>query len=561
MALIASLLGGIGLFLLGMRMMTEGLKLAAGPALRDILSRSTATHLRGLLSGMLVTLAVQSSSAVIVALIGFVNAGLMNLRQAVTVVYGSNMGTTGTAWLVALVGFHIDIKVFALPAIGLGMLLRLIQPERRGGALGEALAGFGLFFLGIEILRSSFDGLGEDWQLAGPGGDGLMHLLLYVGAGILLTVLTQSSSATVAIVLTAAGGGLLTLPSAAAMVIGAHIGTTSTALLSVIGATPNAKRVAAAHVIFNLSTGVVALLLLSGLLALLAWTLGVLGLDTAPAAVLATFHTVFSLLGVLLLLPATGVLVRFLERRFVSTEEDRAQPRFLDRNVLATPTLALHALYNELRRIGDLATETATVAIREETTAARGVREHQRALEQLVLASGEFVIGMQSGRLPPEISTVLPNALRISRYYSEMVEAAERQTRVAEAAPARPPSELTAALLHFRRAMREFLALCHTRYETETTEAALLGLQREYQQIKAQLLHAGTAGQLPVRATVEQLDRLSDLRRMAEQAEKAARHMAALSALLQSEVPTDEPATEPAATHAANAPPPNLGGP
>ena len=152
---IASLLGGIGLFLLGMRLLTDGLKTAAGRALRGILARSTGTRLRGVLSGALITSVVQSSSAVTVATIGFVNAGILTLLQAVAVIYGSNVGTTATGWIVAIVGIHVNIKALALPAVGAGMLLGLFGRGDRLRAAGQALAGFGVFFLGIDVLRAA----------------------------------------------------------------------------------------------------------------------------------------------------------------------------------------------------------------------------------------------------------------------------------------------------------------------------------------------------------------------------------------------------------------------
>lgn len=542
--LVATLLGGIGLFLLGMRLMTDGLKLAAGPTLRNVLARSTATRLRGLLSGALITSVVQSSSAVTVATIGFVNAGLMNLGQAVTLLYGSNLGTTATAWLVAVIGFHVNVQAFALPAIGFGMLLRLLHADRRTGALGEALAGFGVFFLGIDILRDSFAGLGEDLQLGALAGEGIVNLLLFVGSGFLLTLLTQSSSAALAITLTAAAGGIVPLTAAAAMVIGANIGTTSTAVLSVLGATPNAKRVAAAHVIFNLVTGAAALLVLSPLLGLITGGRDALGMDTAPAAVLAAFHTVLNMLGVALMLPATGALVRALEQRIVSAEEDQARPRYLDHNVLATPMLALHALVHELRRIGALATHTAAAIVADRNDRTRAVQEDRRAVDALVLASGEFVVRMQSGGgLPPEIGGALPNALRITRYYSEMVEAAERMSRPPETARPLPPA-LDAAVWQYRARARDFLAHCQRGDAPEAVGDAFAELQREYQAVKSQLLLAGAAGQVPVRQVVDQLDRLSDMRRVAEQAEKAARHLADLEELLTSDTPASAASAE-----------------
>ena len=185
LTMIGSLLGGIGLFLLGMRLMTDGLKLAAGRALRQILARSTRTPLRGILSGALITAVVQASAMVTVAAIGFVNAGLMSLRQALTIIYGTNIGTTMTGWLVAAVGFDINIKAFALPAIGVGMFLKVFRGDRRSGHLGETLAGFGLFFIGLDVLKMAFGDLGQDLQFSALAGEGLLTLAAFVGAGFL----------------------------------------------------------------------------------------------------------------------------------------------------------------------------------------------------------------------------------------------------------------------------------------------------------------------------------------------------------------------------------------
>ena len=211
-------IGGIGLFLLGMQLMTDGLKIAAGKTLRTILERSTATPLRGILSGVFITSLVQSSSAVTVATIGFVNAGLMDLLQAITVIYGSNIGTTMTGWLVSLVGFNFDIKIFALPLIGLGMFLRLTKGNGRSGAVGETLAGFGVFFLGIDLLRATFAETGINLPLTLLGGGMGSHFTFLV-LGFLLTVAMQSSSAAIAITLTATAGGFIPFDSGASLVI------------------------------------------------------------------------------------------------------------------------------------------------------------------------------------------------------------------------------------------------------------------------------------------------------------------------------------------------------
>ena len=228
----------------------------------------------------------------------------MTLPQSVGVIFGSNIGTTVTSWIVAAVGVSVNVKALALPMVGLGAILRLTGGETRRKHLGDALTGFGIFFLGIETLQATFQGLDRIVDLAAYNIGGVGGVLLFVAVGATLTLLMQSSSAAMALVLTAAMSGIVTLESAAAATIGTNIGTTSTALFSVIGATYNAKKVAAAHILFNLGTGLVALLTIPLLLKGVN-LLASLSPDYDTATTLALFHTVFNILGVLLFLPFT----------------------------------------------------------------------------------------------------------------------------------------------------------------------------------------------------------------------------------------------------------------
>ena len=175
--LAGTFLGGLGLFLLAVGLITDGLKLAAGRALRSILASSTSTRLRGVASGVLVTAIVQSSSA---AIIGFVNAGLVSLSLALGIVYGANIGTTMTGWIVAAVGFNFKVDAFALPMIGVGMALRLLRPDTRLAAFGQAFAGFGLFFIGVDVLRDAFETFATRVDVASFAPHDGFGLLLYV---------------------------------------------------------------------------------------------------------------------------------------------------------------------------------------------------------------------------------------------------------------------------------------------------------------------------------------------------------------------------------------------
>lgn len=518
-AWMGGLAGGVGLFLLGMGLMTDGLRLAAGAALERILAQSTRTRLRGLASGMLVTAVVQSSSAVTVAAIGFVNAGLLHFRQAVWVLFGANVGTTMTGWLVALVGLQFKIEALALPLIGLGMLLRLSGQGRRHGATGMALAGFGVLFLGIDMLKETFSGLSDHVQL--PDGSGFGEVLSLVGMGIVLTVLMQSSSAALAVALTAAQGGLLTAQGAAAVVIGANIGTTVTALMAALGATSNAKRAAAAHIAFNLLTGVVALLLLPWLIGFLTVLREWLALDAAPAAKLALFHTVFNVLGVLLIWPLTRPLTQFLEARFKSADEDEAKPRYIDQTVLAVPALALDALARELQRLGDMALAAVHNAWAEQPSLSA---QKNRVADRLGRVIADFIAQLNRSSMSSESALRLPQLLRVARYYETATELADEaafawRERVSHAgvheAWQRWQAEGEAVLAHLARGAGQAVV-------------DLAAFEAAYQGLKAELLAAGAQGQVPVAAMDAQLRGASALRRAIEQCAKAQRTLEAL---------------------------------
>ncbi len=427
-------IGGLGLFLLAVSMISEGLQLAAGNTLRGLLVRSTRTSLHGIVSGAFLTALVQSSSAVTVATIGFVNVGLLGISQAIGIVLGATVGTTMTGWLVAAIGFQFKITSFALPLVGIGMVLRLIGPTKRMGAVGGALAGFGLFFIGVDFLRGAFEGAALAMDIASLSPDGIQGILLFIGMGIAMTLLTQSSSAAIAITLTAATGGIVSFAAAAAMVIGATIGTTSTSALAVIGATPNAKRVAAAHVIINSTTALIGLLMLP----LVIWFVTVfdsqLGVLAAPALALAIFHTLFNFTGILLIRPFVPNLSSFLLNRFRSKAEETGQPQYLDSNIMASPRLALDAFYLELRRMAALTREHAKAALSNEGPPDRALQEQHDGLRKLVLAVEHFVATLEGERLHNDVARHLPLILRISNYIDETVaqaqESVERDAEV-----------------------------------------------------------------------------------------------------------------------------------
>jgi phosphate:Na+ symporter len=344
-ALIFKLVGGIGLFLLGMVLLTDGLKAFAGDALRRALVRFTGTPVKAFASGALVTAMVQSSSATTVTVIGFVSAGLITFPQALGVVFGASLGTTGTGWIIAVLGLKISVGFYALPLVGLGAFLKLLA-RGRWRSLGIALAGFGLIFIGIETLQDAMRGLSGVFDLARLPASGLWGHLLAMIIGMVMTIIMQSSSAAVATTLTALHTGAINFDQAASLVIGAAVGTTVTGALAAIGGSVPAKRTALAHVLFNLATGLIAVVLLPVFLWGIGWAQKHAGLD-GGAMSLAAFHTVFIGVGVAIFLPFVDRFARLIERALPDREP--ALTRHLDKTVLQAPAVALEATRRALR--------------------------------------------------------------------------------------------------------------------------------------------------------------------------------------------------------------------
>jgi len=527
-AQIGTLIGGLGLFLLGMWLMTDGLKVAAGRSLRAILARWTRTRWHGLLAGFVFTALVQSSSAVTVATIGFVNAGLLNLNQAVWVLFGSNVGTTVTGWLVSLIGLNVKVEALALPLLGLGMILRLTGPGSRRGALGEAIAGFGLFFMGIAILRNAFAGLATQIDPAAFASTGILGDALFLLGGFMLTTLMQSSSASIAIALSAAAGGLIALEPAAAMVIGANLGTTSTGLLAVIDATANARRVAMSHVIFNLVTAVVALLLLPLLVGATEWLRTAADLPEGPATVLALFHTLFNLLGVALMWPLADPLVRWLSRRFGTVEENEARPRYLDATLLTVPALAVDALGRELDRLGSLSLRFSLAVL--SGSESRRMPQRRIAIGQLGAAIAGYVHRLYGAKLPAPVADALVHPLRAVLLYAEVAEIAQ-QLRSQLPRVAELPVGLREAVSSYRDEVSAALAeelKAKSRLPAEARKAWLKVVENGYQELKTQLLQAASQGTVPVGELDGAVELAANLRQIGLKSLKAGRRTEAM---------------------------------
>ena len=538
----SNLLGGLGLFLTGMWLMTDGLKLAAGEQLRGILHSWTKTALRGLLTGFFITALVQSSSAITVATIGFANAGLITLPQAVWVIYGSNIGTTMTGWLVALIGFKVNIDAYALPLIGIGMLIRLTGQKSRRAAIGQTILGFGLFFLGISVLKEAFATAGSGITLPSVREAGVTLILLYMLLGMILTTLMQSSSAAIVVTLSAASAGVVPLGAAAATVIGANLGTTTTAVLSAIGATSTAKRVAFSHVLFNVITALVALILLKPMLVLTSWLQETMLLNAGIPATIAIFHTVFNVLGVLLMWPLADRMIKFLSGRFISKEELASKPLYLDQTALEVPALASVALMKETGNLNQQVVAIAMAAVSSEGEDSDRFIIDQANIEKLASAIGGYVAQLGRTHLPEDVANHLPELIRVAQQYvliSELAsEVVVRQKNIHLKPEQEQIMQKVAKMKQNAASLLKRGMISKPEFDPELLQQRYAELEDDYDTVKMTFLRAGADGSMGMLTIDNQIDQANLIKRIARQLVKVTR--------LQSKLTTDlgiDPAT------------------
>jgi len=356
------IIAGITIFLIGMVFMEDGFKLFSGGVLEKVLKVSTSNLPKSILSGFLATSVVQSSSLLTIIVISFLSAELITLSGAVGVIFGSNIGTTTTAWIVSSFGVKIDIAKYALPMISFGVILSF-NKEKSYKGFGNILLGLGFVFLGIAYMKSGFDSLKDAVDLASLSMEGYLGVLVYVAVGALATVIIQSSSATMALIITALAVGHVEYYNALALAIGSNIGTTVTAIIGSIKSNNNAKRLAIAHLIFNVVTAVVAIVFLHQLADLVTFISSHVGIGKEDYILqLALFHTIFNVLGVLLVAPFTKYLVRYLKSIFQekSTQE---KAKYLDQAVINSPEAALSAVRKEVEHLYDNGIEVISHAL------------------------------------------------------------------------------------------------------------------------------------------------------------------------------------------------------
>jgi phosphate:Na+ symporter len=343
-------LGGIGLFLFGMETMTAALRDLAGEGLRRWLLRATRTPLRGVVTGAAITALVQSSSAVTVMTIGFVGAGILGFAQALGVLYGANIGTTVTGWIVAMVGMKLQIGTLALPLLFLAALAGIFG-EGTLARYGRMLAGLSLLFIGLDMMQAAMKGMEGMVTPDLLPGDGWGGRVLLVGLGLGLSALMQSSSAGVALALVLLGSGAISFAQAAAMVIGMNLGTTLTGLLASLGGGVGMRRTAVANLLFNAGTALLAFPLLDVVSPILHGT----GLGSDDQTALVLFHTGFNLLGAVVFLPLTARFADLVERLVPDRPSTLAEA--LEPQLLSDPGSALDAA---ARTVGAIAAATGS---------------------------------------------------------------------------------------------------------------------------------------------------------------------------------------------------------
>ena len=347
---ILTLAGALGMFLYGMSLMSTGLQKAAGTGLRGLLASITSNPFKGVLTGLGGTAAIQSSSATTVMVVGFVNAGLLTLIQAIGVIMGANIGTTMTAWIIAVFGFKADISALAVPLMALGFIFSVSKKDKLRN-ISELIIGFSLLFLGLSLMKSSVPDLRQTPEvlefITSWSGHGFASVLLFLALGTVLTLILQSSSATVALTLIMLNMGWIQFDMAAAMVLGENIGTTITANIAAAVGSVNAKRAALAHTVFNLFGVVWALAIFHPFINFVQWLVSLMGVDEATATIygISMLHTTFNLLNTLLLVWFTKPIARLVTVlvKDKAPQEDASEGgiRYLDYGLVSTPELAL----------------------------------------------------------------------------------------------------------------------------------------------------------------------------------------------------------------------------
>jgi phosphate:Na+ symporter len=425
-------LGGLGLFLYGMKLMSEGLQKVAGDRLRSFLEKVSSNRIMGAAVGMIVTALVQSSSLTTVTVVGFVNAGLINLTQSVGVILGANVGTTVTAQIIAFKITHL-----ALVAIFIGMVLKLFAKKRKWQYVGEVILGFGILFFGMSLMKDGFKPLRSHpefiafftrFDAATLGG-----VLLCVAAGAVLTMVVQSSSATVGITMALASQGLLTLPGCVALILGENIGTTITAELASIGGNLTARRAARAHTMFNVIGVCLVVIVFNPFINFVEWlTSNLMGVGPAEQLVgsekpnitryIANSHSLFNVLNAVFFLCVLPLLVKAAVLLTPGKDredmlEELGSTKFIDNKFVDQPSVALALARDETARMGQVAKsmfeDVTNVFFTRSLSELKSWRKAEEGLDQLQKQLLEYLVQVSQGSISGPESREIASMMRM----------------------------------------------------------------------------------------------------------------------------------------------------
>jgi len=348
---------GVSIFLFGMLFLEEGFKAFTGGVLEKLLQKTTDKTWKSLLFGVVSTTIMQSSSLVSVITISFISAGLVTLVAGIGIIFGANIGTTTGAWLVAAFGLKVKISAYAMPMLVFGVVLTFQKSKYLKG-IGSVLAGLGFLFLGIHYMKEGFEAFKDSFDLAALAVPGYPGLFLFAAIGAAATVVMQSSHATLVLILTALAAGQITYENALALAIGANVGTTITAIIGSLSANVQGKRLAGAHLIFNLVTGVIAIAFISQFVLAVDGISSRVGIAADDYTMkLAVFHTLFNLTGVIVMVPLISRLSDYLYKYFPERALSVAEPRYLNEAAFEFPETVLKAVRREVWHLFDSAFE------------------------------------------------------------------------------------------------------------------------------------------------------------------------------------------------------------
>ncbi len=405
---------GVAIFLFGMLMLEDGFNRFGGGLLERVLEKVTGSLSRALGFGVLATTVMQSSSLVSVITISFLSAGLISLGAGIGIIFGANIGTTTGAWLVAGFGLKVNLSAYALPMLAFGIVL-VFQPAKYLRGIGYVLAGLGFLFLGIHHMKLGFEAFKDQFDLTRFAMTGLAGLLVYTLVGAAATVVMQSSHATMVLIITALAAGQISYENALALSIGANIGTTITAIIGAMTANFEGKRLALAHLVFNLVTAGVALVLISPLRLAVDGLSDMIGIAATDYALkLAVFHTIFNTMGVVIMVPMIGKLTGFLQRAIPEQRPDVSQPRYLNEAVGAFSATAETALRNEVGHLNDNAIELIVHGL--------NLQRHK------LYEAPDIEAYVKGARLPQEFDIELAYEQRVKVLYGAILEFVNTRT-------------------------------------------------------------------------------------------------------------------------------------